>query len=158
MLTDAELDKSINRLFDKGSTTIEAAIDISNLVVAIDLEPDVEPDIEPSQLQARERDRLSVGNNSEDSANRSRIDSLSDVETEDETLLTTTTRYSIPKPSYTSELFVSQATVLKHFQAYGRRYSVVQILNSGKKKDNSVVYRVPIKYAKGNRKNKLVKS
>lgn len=50
MLTDAELDKSINRLFDKGSTTIEAAIDISNLVVAIDLEPDVEPDIEPSQL------------------------------------------------------------------------------------------------------------
>lgn len=48
MLTDAELDKSINRLFDEGSTTAEAAIDVSNPAAAIDSEPDVEPDAEPS--------------------------------------------------------------------------------------------------------------
>lgn len=65
----------------------------------------------------------------------------------------------IPKPLRANEPFVSQATIRKHFQSYGRRYGVVQILNSGKKKDdNSVIYRVLLKCAKGNRKNKLVKS
>lgn len=98
VLTDAELEQSINRLLDDDSVA-ETEISADANTAATDTTCTLAPDAEPNQSQARESNRLSVGNVSEEYTNRSEADE-SNAETEDKASIATvsTIRYKIPKP------------------------------------------------------------